>query len=66
MLTWSTDFTETLDWSEAPFARWFVGGEPERGRELHRPARRGGRRRPGGHLLRGRARRPPHDHLRRA
>ncbi|GAB3675624.1 acetate--CoA ligase [Angustibacter aerolatus] len=27
LLTWSTDFTETLDWSEAPFARWFVGGE---------------------------------------
>src|SRR5919106_1470737 len=23
----STDFSETLDWSAAPFARWFVGGE---------------------------------------
>jgi acetyl-CoA synthetase len=26
-VTWSTDFTQTLDWSEKPFARWFVGGE---------------------------------------
>jgi acetyl-CoA synthetase len=27
LLTWSTDFTQTLDWSNAPFAKWFVGGE---------------------------------------
>ena len=26
-LTWSKDFDKTLDWSEAPFAKWFVGGE---------------------------------------
>jgi acetyl-CoA synthetase len=26
-VTWSTDFTQTLDWSDAPFAKWFVGGE---------------------------------------
>ena len=26
-LTWSKDFGQTLDWSEAPFAKWFVGGE---------------------------------------
>jgi len=26
-LTWSKDFGETLDWTDAPFARWFVGGE---------------------------------------
>ena len=26
-VTWSTDFDSTLDWSEAPFAKWFVGGE---------------------------------------
>ena len=26
-LTWSTDFTRTLDWDDAPFAKWFVGGE---------------------------------------
>jgi acetyl-CoA synthetase len=25
--TWSKDFTQTLDWSDAPFAKWFVGGE---------------------------------------
>jgi acetyl-CoA synthetase len=26
-LTWTTDFDTTLDWSGAPFAEWFVGGE---------------------------------------
>ncbi|HEX5144581.1 MAG TPA: acetate--CoA ligase [Mycobacterium sp.] len=25
-LAWETPFTEVLDWSEAPFAKWFVGG----------------------------------------
>lgn len=27
LLTWDKDFTDTLDWSDAPFAKWFVGGE---------------------------------------
>ncbi|WP_374761859.1 acetate--CoA ligase [Nesterenkonia aerolata] len=27
VLSWDTDFSETLDWSEAPFAKWFVGGK---------------------------------------
>ncbi|AJT41954.1 acetate--CoA ligase [Psychromicrobium lacuslunae] len=27
LLSWSKDFETTLDWSEAPFAKWFVGGE---------------------------------------
>jgi len=26
-LTWTKDFDQTLDWSDAPLARWFVGGE---------------------------------------
>ncbi len=26
-ITWAKDFTQTLDWSDAPFAKWFVGGE---------------------------------------
>jgi acetyl-CoA synthetase len=26
-LAWQTPFTEVLDWSEAPFAKWFVGGK---------------------------------------
>ncbi len=26
LLTWNTDFSQTLDWSQAPFAKWFVGG----------------------------------------
>ncbi|MCW2560523.1 MAG: acs, partial [Mycobacterium sp.] len=25
-LSWQTPFTEVLDWSDAPFAKWFVGG----------------------------------------
>jgi len=27
LLTWSKDFTQALDWSNPPFAKWFVGGE---------------------------------------
>ncbi|UNK46561.1 acetate--CoA ligase [Arthrobacter sulfonylureivorans] len=27
VLSWDTDFTQALDWSGAPFAKWFVGGE---------------------------------------
>jgi len=26
-LTWTKDFDKVLDWSEAPVAKWFVGGE---------------------------------------
>ncbi|HYO84984.1 MAG TPA: acetate--CoA ligase [Dermatophilaceae bacterium] len=26
-VTWSTDFDQVLDWSEAPFSKWFVGGQ---------------------------------------
>ncbi|MGN6445389.1 acetate--CoA ligase [Amnibacterium sp.] len=26
-LTWAEPFTEVLDWSNAPFAKWFVGGK---------------------------------------
>jgi acetyl-CoA synthetase len=26
-LTWDTRWTQTLDWSKAPFAKWFVGGK---------------------------------------
>ncbi len=26
-LDWDTDFTEVLDWSNAPFAKWFIGGK---------------------------------------
>jgi len=26
-LDWGTPFTEVLDWSDAPFAKWFVGGK---------------------------------------
>ena len=25
-LSWTTEWTQTLDWSDAPFAKWFVGG----------------------------------------
>lgn len=26
-LSWATPFNEVLDWSDAPFAKWFVGGK---------------------------------------
>ena len=26
-ITWNKDFTEVLDWSDAPFAKWFADGE---------------------------------------
>ena len=26
-LDWAEPWTEVLDWSNAPFARWFVGGK---------------------------------------
>ncbi len=26
-LHWDTDFAQVLDWSNAPFAKWFIGGE---------------------------------------
>lgn len=26
LLTWDTDWTRVLDWSNPPFAKWFVGG----------------------------------------
>jgi acetyl-CoA synthetase len=26
-LTWAQKWTEVLDWSDAPFAKWFVGGK---------------------------------------
>ena len=26
-LTWAEPWTEVLDWSDAPFAKWFVGGK---------------------------------------
>lgn len=27
LLSWSKDFTQALDWSDPPFAKWFVGGQ---------------------------------------
>ena len=26
-ISWETDFNDVLDWSDAPFARWFTGGK---------------------------------------
>ena len=26
-ITWAEPFTQVLDWSDAPFAKWFVGGK---------------------------------------
>src|ERR1700712_167886 len=27
LLTWDKDFSQDLDWSNPPFAKWFVGGK---------------------------------------
>ncbi|NKX55868.1 acetyl-coenzyme A synthetase N-terminal domain-containing protein, partial [Arthrobacter mobilis] len=27
LLSWEKDFGQALDWTQAPFAKWFVGGE---------------------------------------
>lgn len=27
LISWDTDFSQTLDWSDKPFAKWFVGGK---------------------------------------
>jgi len=27
LITWHTDFSQVLDWSDAPFAKWFADGE---------------------------------------
>ncbi|MEU6419638.1 acetate--CoA ligase [Streptomyces spiralis] len=46
LLTWRTPFTETLDWSNPPFARWFADGElnvAENALDRHVTAGRGDR-----------------------
>jgi acetyl-CoA synthetase len=52
-LDWAQEWSEVLDWSEAPFAKWFVSGTLKRRAQLCRPARRRGQRRPGRDPLRG-------------
>ena len=52
-------FTEVLDWSGAPVARWFADGTAQRVRQRRRPPRRGRPRRSGRAAVRGRARRHP-------
>ena len=66
LLTWSKDFDQALDWSNPPFAKWFVGGEVNAAyNALDRHVERRPRG-PGGHLLRRRTRRHPHLHVRPA
>ena len=65
-LSWDTEPTEMLDWSNPPFAKWYADGTLNAAYNCLRPPRRGRQRRPGGLLLRGRTRRHPGDHLRRA
>ena len=40
-LSWSKKWDQVLDWSNPPFAKWFVGGAAQRRVQLPRPARRG-------------------------
>ncbi len=51
-LEWSTPWSQVLDWTEAPFAKWFVDGSLNVCCQLRRPTRRGRARRSGGPLLR--------------
>ena len=46
-ISWAEPFTEVLDWSNPPFAKWFVGGKLNAVLQLRRPARRGRQRRQG-------------------
>ncbi|BAS16150.1 acetyl-coenzyme A synthetase [Arthrobacter sp. Hiyo8] len=65
LLDWDTDFTEALDWSNPPFAKWFVGGK-----SMPRTTPWTGTWRTGsgtgGHPFRGRTGRHPLLHLRAA
>ena len=66
-LSWETPFTEVLDWSEAPFAKWFVGGKLNVAYNCVDRHVEAGQRRPGGDPLGGRAgRRQPQPDLLRA
>ena len=65
LITWSKPWDTILEW-ELPYAKWFVGGELNVSLQLSRSARRGRPGRQGRLPLGGRARRQPHDHLRRA
>nr|BFE77192.1 hypothetical protein GCM10020092_104930 [Actinoplanes digitatis] len=63
-LDWAERWDQVLDWSNAPFAKWFVGGKLNIAyncvdRHVEVEQRRQGR-----DPLGGRARRQPHDHLR--
>ena len=40
-LSWVTPFTQVLDWTDAPHAKWFADGHAERRLQLRGPARRG-------------------------
>ena len=59
-LDWAKEWDQVLDWSNPPFAKWFVGGAAQRRVQLPGPARRGRPRRQGRHPLGGRAGRHPH------
>src|SRR4051812_49969659 len=48
-LTWEKPWDEVLDWTNPPFAKWFIGGEVHTALNLLRPDPGGRGRRPGGH-----------------
>ena len=65
-LSWSTPFTQVLDWSDAPHAKWFADGKLNVAYNCVDRHVEAGYRRHRRHPLGGRARRHPHHHLRRA
>ena len=52
-LSWATPFTDVLDWSDAPFAKWFVGGKLNVAYNCVDRHVDAGNGRPGGHPLGG-------------
>ena len=64
-LSWAKEWDQVLDWSNPPFAKWFVGGQLNVAYNCLDRHIEAGRRLQGRHLLGGRAGRHPHDHVRR-
>ena len=64
-LHWAKQWDQVLDWSNPPFAKWFVGGQLNVAYNCLDRHVEAGHRRQGRDPLGGRAGRHPHHHLRR-
>src|SRR4051794_41857282 len=52
-LTWEKPWDEVLDWTNPPFAKWFIGGEDKLPHNIGGPPREGGDGEPAGHHREG-------------